>query len=698
MPPPSRNVSRILRVVGWNLLFIIAGLLLIAASIEACIRLRSPFLDPPLLHWRFVPGVGPLYEPNDELRFTNNMDFWTVQRTNSLGFLDREPDPTHATENCHITIIGDSFVVGTEVHIPEKLQTRLSEIATEEAPNMNVTTSAFGIRDTGQINQLPLYDGYARHLKPDLLILVFVRNDLWGNSALLTGLFSGHSPYHSPRASALIYEDGSIELQSANPKFAEYILTSHTQTKPLSWRARIINSILHVSYFARWIDTRFKVSDNSRGRDDALIARVEQLMQHPQHASFFQGWDILNFEQLGKAIEKQKEAQVSRHAWLSTNFGIAQFKRRADHDGVALMILTAYDSGGKGDPVFEDLSNMAGLMDIPVISQHDYILNRGGSIEENRWRNDFHWTPVGHRWAAEAVWEHMKNEWNGTCPSVEPDPDIDIDWIHVGQHFHTHKGTVFVESFPAFNLDGYESVYKSVVSGHPVARSDWNVHLYTNGLTYTKAPCSADDTEKRFFLHVFPQHQDVLMSDRRSRGFDDLSFDFYERGELFNGKCMVSADLPEYNIESIRTGQFTKGIDSEDAQAWSAYYNFELPDIMDAVNELLQSERKPDIRSDFDVYIDGGRLIYVKDSCNNQDSETPFFLHVFPADEKDLPDGRDESGFDNLDFELTHKGGMHDGNCFAAVDLPEYDIASIRTGQWVRGEGNIWEASIDFTE
>ena len=183
------------------------------------------------------------------------------------------------------------------------------------------------------------------------------------------------------------------------------------------------------------------------------------------------------------------------------------------------------------------------------------------------------------------------------------------------------------------------------------------------------------------------------MSDRRSRGFDDLSFDFYERGELFNGKCMVSVDLPKYEIESIRTGQFDGG-----DEIWEVDYNFALPEILDAVNELLQSERDPVVRSNFDVYIDEDQLIYVKESCSADDRDLLFFLHVFPADENDLPADREESGFDNLGFELMQKGGVHDDVCFAAVDLPEYDIAGIKTGQWVHGEGSVWEASIEFAE
>ena len=114
------------------------------------------------------------------------------------------------------------------------------------------------------------------------------------------------------------------------------------------------------------------------------------------------------------------------------------------------------------------------------------------------------------------------------------------------------------------------------------------------------------------------------------------------------------------------------------------------------MHEVIRSGREPDIRSNFDVYIDDGRMVYVKESCAADDRDLPFFLHVFPADEKDLPVGREESGFDNLGFELMQKGGEHDGGCFALAGLPEYEIASIRTGQFVRGKGEVWEASIEF--
>lgn len=135
MPPP-RNVRHILRVVGWNLLFILVGLLLIGVAGELYLRLKHPAPSRPAYSpiapdtittgVIFVPGLGFIYGPNFEFEITDGLDFWTVQRANSLGFLDREPiEPERAAESCHITIIGDSFVEANEVQLSDKMQIQL---------------------------------------------------------------------------------------------------------------------------------------------------------------------------------------------------------------------------------------------------------------------------------------------------------------------------------------------------------------------------------------------------------------------------------------------------------------------------------------------------------------------------------------------------------------------------------------------
>ncbi len=104
---------------------------------------------------------------------------------------------------------------------------------------------------------------------------------------------------------------------------------------------------------------------------------------------------------------------------------------------------------------------------------------------------------------------------------------------------------------------------------------------------------------------------------------------------------------------------------------------------------------EPFVRSAFDIYLDGTALTYVKRPCVEQDMEARFFLHLVPSDMTDLPSERVRYGFDNLDFGFGDYGAVMEETCLAMVTLPGYDIDRIRTGQYVPGEGRVWEAVID---
>ena len=669
-------------------MFILAGLLLIALAGESYFRLTVPFSDSPAVSERLLPGVIRLQKPNEELRFTNDLDYWTVQRTNSLGFLDREPmDPLRSAESCHISIIGDSFVEAREVPVSDKLQVRLESLAARDAPHLDVTTSAFGLIATSQVHQLLFYDGYARHLSPDLLVLVFVNNDPLDNSTVSISLLRNTDPVSSPRARVVMSSDGAMDLRMPNADTLKHLLPP-TPEPPPSWPARVMKQAAEISRLARWLQLKSPWLYATPNTDRELAARSRELMRRQEHAWMFDGWIPSSSAEIYDLI-LDRGSTVYREAWGITEFALEQFKRRANHDGTALMILATYTVGGTGDPAFDVLSGIAESLDIPLVSEQNYIDNQGYSVSDAHFPNDGHWTPTGHRWAAEAVWEHIASEWNGECPSAMHDPDVEVDWIKVGHHIHTPEGKVWSDVFPK-DLNLYREAYASVATDPPTVSSDWNVHLYDDGVTYIRDRCTAEDVENHFFLHVIPEDVQDLPEVRRDSGFESITFNVPSRGAMFDGKCLVSMDLPDYDISSISTGQF-----SDDVQIWKIDYNLAFPEIVDAVHEVRRSGREPVILANFDVYIDDGQLIYAKDSCNADDRELPFFLHVFPADENDLPDGRGDSGFDNLGFELIDKGGMHDGNCFAAVALPEYDIASIRTGQ-VADSVEAWSTYYNF--
>ena len=103
--------------------------------------------------------------------------------------------------------------------------------------------------------------------------------------------------------------------------------------------------------------------------------------------------------------------------------------------------------------------------------------------------------------------------------------------------------------------------------------------------------------------------------------------------------------------------------------------------------------------SGFYVHVDetGNALVYARDECSEDDTAPFFFLHVVPVDEDALPDLRKKYSFDNLDFHFNNYGFKKDGRCFAMKPLPDYDIAEIRTGQFIVGqEGALWEEHFTF--
>ena len=106
--------------------------------------------------------------------------------------------------------------------------------------------------------------------------------------------------------------------------------------------------------------------------------------------------------------------------------------------------------------------------------------------------------------------------------------------------------------------------------------------------------------------------------------------------------------------------------------------------------------REPLARSAFALHLTERTLAYVRDPCSAADTAEGFFLHVTPVDADDLPRGRGEHGFDNLDFPFARYGVRFDGACLAIVPLPDYAIERIRTGQWSRHGGESWSAAFPF--
>ena len=361
-----------LRIVAWNLLLLAAGLVLIVGAGEAWLRLTVPFVERSIAT-HFVSDVGLMLRPDTEMRHFKFFDFWTVSRTNSLGFLDREPiGPARAAESCHVTMIGDSFVAAREVPVADKFHVRLEEMAIRDLPGLDVTTSAFGLSGTGQINQLPFYDKFARPLRPRLLVLVLVANDFINNYYPVVKPL----PYMSARKS----EDGSIQLLPPDPAFRNF--PPYSWNPPNSWPRAFSYRVYMSSYFGQW-----------------LTSRVE----------LFTGGGGIKFrDEIAALLTPENDSSWSREVLAFTAFGLDEFRKRADRDGISLVLLSTHSLGTRGDVLFDHMSAMAEARDIPVIDQYDYIRRQGGLVREAYWEHDYHWNEQGHQWAAESLLEYIE--------------------------------------------------------------------------------------------------------------------------------------------------------------------------------------------------------------------------------------------------------------------------------------------------
>ena len=142
-------------------------------------------------------------------------------------------------------------------------------------------------------------------------------------------------------------------------------------------------------------------------------------------------------------------------------------------------------------------------------------------------------------------------------------PDEGIVRIHTGQH--EADGTVLWEAGYDFRTkrqfstpDFYLSEYRAIVAGLPAVRSDFDVYFDDGLLAFVKAPCSTKDVDARFMVHLFPAELDDLPDDRQRYGFDNLDFDFGERGVSFDGKCLATIQLPDYAHDRVSVGQYVR--------------------------------------------------------------------------------------------------------------------------------------------
>jgi hypothetical protein len=312
--------------------------------------------------YRFVPDVGTTFEPGKLIKSTDGMEYWASMRANSLGFADAEPKLPKPEDTFRILIVGDSFVEAIQVALEQKVQTVLAESLRKKHPDKKLDVVALGMSGAGQINELPFYERSRRELAPDLVILVFVNNDFSNNSALLEAVRQGWDPDHAP---SLFMRNDCTRIPIA-ADWRKHLLPATTPAE----RVKLLRAR------SQEIDLKFGSWDGTQGID----------------------WTFYSTGKLPPVFEE---------ALTLTKCGFAEWKKLAARDGFSLLVAAVEQveqpsSTGQIDRLRQILDELG----LPLLNLRPEFAKRG-DIDTARWKFDGHWTPTGHRWAAEAIAEYL---------------------------------------------------------------------------------------------------------------------------------------------------------------------------------------------------------------------------------------------------------------------------------------------------
>ena len=301
---------------------------------------------------------------------------------------------------------------------------------------------------------------------------------------------------------------------------------------------------------------------------------------------------------------------------------------------------------------------------------HDPAILYGESISEGFVA---YWLPIDPRHRLE----------DGRCAVVFLLPDYPVVRVNA-YHRRSHPPDPGKRALWDVWIGITPPIDEAVLEGEPEASSVFDVYRDDDALVYVKDECTDEESAVEFLVHVYPVDPDDLSAGTRRDIFDKsvavtTAFRLWDMGGRYGDRCIARFPLPNWLVANVRTGQY-----DATGYRWQVRFAVTPPTV---AAEVLAGE--PLVSSAFDIHLDDDALVYVRDGCTDEDAGHPFFLHLTPVDTADLPDEGEVHGFDNLDFGLWDHGALINGRCLAVVPLPEYPVASVRTGQY-DATGEIW--------
>jgi len=390
-----------------KLMLVPLSLLVALAGLEVWLRFRYPFADGT---WpvRFDPAFGFAFTPGAPVRHTNLADFCIEQQANSLGFLDREPDTALPAGTRRIVVLGDSFVEAAQVEVARKFHVLIEQrLRARQSP---AAVTALGMSGCGTSNELALYEHFGSALKPDLVILLLVSNDVANNSPLLEAVRNGWDPEHLPRL--FFGEQGGNAMRlPVDAAWQDHLIpTSPPPAVQPSWWSW--------SRLYRWTKSNLDWIDRKGVKQayDAYSERLAWLRQRPEWAAAFAGWRWPDDDDLDVMTVTVDPPPAFREAARLTEASFAALRDRVASDGGRVLVVGAHNLAACGSmhgraclphAWLDLIEPMCARLQMPFLDLHAAFAARG-VLDKVTFSRDGHWNAIGHENAAAAIDEYLQ--------------------------------------------------------------------------------------------------------------------------------------------------------------------------------------------------------------------------------------------------------------------------------------------------
>jgi hypothetical protein len=213
---PGRKIVLIIlsNILAFCLLFVLGEV-----GLRVITRFPGHYRSAPFR--QYDPVLGLTLIPNEDVIHSRGC-FEGEVRTNSWGMRDRDRSLAKQQGELRIALVGDSTIEGVHVKPDQVMNIQIEKLLAGDGYS-NAEVLNFGLGSIGTAQEYIMYQNRVRRFHPDLVILVFIDNDVANNSSKIQpkiyGIHTWHAPYYN------LGPDGELVFQPVEPRSLNAVRT-----------------------------------------------------------------------------------------------------------------------------------------------------------------------------------------------------------------------------------------------------------------------------------------------------------------------------------------------------------------------------------------------------------------------------------------------------------------------------------------